>query len=269
MVLETAMFQKMHIETQLPRGILDCLFHFLQLQEWSGKFIFVASNLPATAFEIPLSLLILWLREAWTVIGESGPISCSPSALADSMRALVKRAPNGTLIRVSKFSRPIEIEPLRAMSQGLEPVIHNEFVQLLPAEVPNEYDTRMGQLKLFVRTHPSLLMSDTLIYEKLDQLNFCILSQAPGRIDIEGEEPIGFPKSNLNIYTKMILIAARRYSELCLFGKLQETSNKLATISSQGNIEEISCYIFKIALIVTFPTVDIIDYVHSMTSQVV
>jgi len=263
------MFQKMHIETQLPRDILGCLLYFQQLQERSSKLIVVASNLPATMFEVQLSLLVLWLREAWTAVGESGLNCCSPSAFADSMRALVKRAPNGTLIRVSKFSRPIETEPLRAMSQGLKPVIHNEFVQLLPAEVPNEYDTRMGQLKLFVRTYPSLPTSDALIYEKLDQLKFCILQLVPDRIDIEGEDPTELSKLSLKIYANMVLIAARRYSELCLFGKLQETSSNLGTISSQGNIEEISCYIFKIVLIVTFPTIDIIDYVHSMTSQVV
>ena len=263
------MFQKMHIETRFPRGIFGWLFHLLQLQERSGKFIFFVSNLPTTGFEVHLSLLVSWLQEAWTVVGKSRPINCSPTALADSMRALVKRAPNGTLIRVSKFSRPIEIEPLRAMSQGLQPVTHNEFVQLFPAEVPNEYDTRMGQLKLFVRTYPSLPTSDALIYEKLDQLKFCILPLVPDRIDIAGEDPTELSKLSLKIYTNMVLIAARRYSELCLFGKLQETSSNLGTISSQGNIEEISCYIFKIALIVTFPTIDIIDYVHSMTSQVV
>ena len=69
------------------------------------------------------------------------------------------------------------------------------------------------------------------------------------------------------MYSEMVVMAARRYSELCLFGKLQETSNKLGRISSQGNIEDISCYILKIALIVTLPTIDIIDFVQSMTSQ--
>jgi len=263
------MFQKTCIETQLPQRILGSLFHLVELEKKSDNLIFLASNLPATAFELKLSLLLSWLREARTAVGESGPISCSPSALADSMRAVVKRAPDGTLIRVSKFGQPIEVEPLRAISQGLKPVLLKEIVRLLPAELPNEYDTRMGQLKLFVRTHPSPPRSDALIYEKLDQLNFCILPLEPGRIESKGGETVELSKSSLNIYINMILIAARRYSELCLFGKLQETSNTLQTISSQGNIEEISCYIFKIALIVTLPTVDIIDYVQSMTSQVV